>query len=873
MVEGEFALPCSFAVSSVFPFDTYFCCPHVFGISCTNPVLLEPTGTVDGTLRIYRIKKGENDVCASRDIESNREHYHMHQKHCYSSEEIYFENIGRLLDRRDSLRQGYLSIYDNDTHSTILHGGSPNSNVASTSHHTVTQRQREEAVVPVVSSLPKWARGVPSNRSESAGRCTNSVMKPSRTIVLLQYRNASSHGVENEASSEDEGDSIFCPEPFINLDGQMSHLIVGTAKAVLHVSTNTYTVDSVLEFDHSDVLNHVVSKTESEGVVKRPTAVSPLAARAMQIATSRHPPRALPGIQLSTACMFERADEVNESEVATSVFLFIANAFKGDCHVIQIPSNEHVNAIKCRGKNKRIYKRASHTQIQSASDHTKLNNTSGTRSNAFRSLSSEDRSCEADQNVKNRSCHQNENNANQSNTFISTFPSATQPLNDCSPLRLAYDQSIRTSSSSAPSVGASRHRKIRKNALSSRRKMTGSRCNPKVVDKPVTFHTRIRSSGYGKPPKHSTLFGKQDVSKRKKKAFGSTAFIGGTSHYPAKEELRYSKGTIKTYKQSSGPLVEMKFTSDAKTLSMAFADGTATSCRLPFGKDRSPARYVGHEGPITSIDWNCNQQLKLLLTSSEDGAVKIWKRNRPAAVLELRPKSSNTSSVKTSKFFYMDKFLMLATSNRLEMYKYAVDHLTDEKNDLRRLQNHSKCKLVRAWNENSQTINSIALQNNFFSHVVITAGTNRSIHVYDINEGKLIKEIEQAHGRSVHSVILPTLSDYTSLPTNIYDVFASSATDGKAKLWDLRASCQCVRTFQEHANRVHKTGIAFSPCMRYIACGSEDKCTYVYDIRNGQVLDKLRGGHNDSVTCCMFNPRYPQMVSGSIDGKCTFYNL
>ena len=37
--------------------------------------------------------------------------------------------------------------------------------------------------------------------------------------------------------------------------------------------------------------------------------------------------------------------------------------------------------------------------------------------------------------------------------------SATQPLNDCSPLRLAYDQSIRTSSSSAPSVGASRHRK------------------------------------------------------------------------------------------------------------------------------------------------------------------------------------------------------------------------------------------------------------------------------------------------------------------------------------------------------------------------------------------------------------------------------
>ena len=92
----------------------------------------------------------------------------------------------------------------------------------------------------------------------------------------------------------------------------------------------------------------------------------------------------------------------------------------------------------------------------------------------------------------------------------------------------------------------------------------------------------------------------------RRKLFASTTFSDGTSRYPAKEELRYSKATVKTYKQSSGPLVEMRFTSDAKTLSLAFADGTATSCRLPFGKDRSPARYVGHEGPITSIDWNCN---------------------------------------------------------------------------------------------------------------------------------------------------------------------------------------------------------------------------------------------------------------------------
>ena len=163
----------------------------------------------------------------------------------------------------------------------------------STSHPTVTQRHGEEAVVPVVSSLPKWARGVSSNRSESAGRCTNSVMKPSRSIVLLQYRNASSQEVENKILSSDEDDSIFCPEPFINLGGQISHLIVGTAKAVLHVSTNTYTVDSVLEFDHSDVLNHIVSKTKSEGVVKS-LRCKPTSGQSNANSNFRHPPRDLP---------------------------------------------------------------------------------------------------------------------------------------------------------------------------------------------------------------------------------------------------------------------------------------------------------------------------------------------------------------------------------------------------------------------------------------------------------------------------------------------------------------------------------------------------------------------------------------------------
>ena len=48
-----------------------------------------------------------------------------------------------------------------------------------------------------------------------------------------------------------------------------------------------------------------------------------------------------------------------------------------------------------------------------------------------------------------------------------------------------------------------------------------------------------------------TLFGKQDVSKRKKKAL-VTAFIGGTSHYP-QEELRTVKVPSRLTNSQVGP--------------------------------------------------------------------------------------------------------------------------------------------------------------------------------------------------------------------------------------------------------------------------------------------------------------------------------
>ncbi len=56
------------------------------------------------------------------------------------------------------------------------------------------------------------------------------------------------------------------------------------------------------------------------------------------------------------------------------------------------------------------------------------------------------------------------------------------------------------------------------------------------------------------------------------------------------------------------------------------------------------------------------------------------------------------------------------------------------------------------------------------------------------------------------------------------------------RLWDLRQTGS-VRTFTGHVNRTMRIGAAISPCLRYIATGSEDRCVYVYDLPGpGQVV-------------------------------------
>lgn len=114
---------------------------------------------------------------------------------------------------------------------------------------------------------------------------------------------------------------------------------------------------------------------------------------------------------------------------------------------------------------------------------------------------------------------------------------------------------------------------------------------------------------------------------------------------------------------------------------------------------------------------------------------------------------------------------------------------------------------------------------------------------------------------------------FVSHQASHYDMFATSAPDhagGEIKLWDIRQR-QHIRTLSgAHSNRSHELGASFSPCLRYVACGSEDRAAHIYDLGSGKPVARLTG-HKDVVVDVSWHPLHPQLATASFDGTVRFY--
>jgi len=71
---------------------------------------------------------------------------------------------------------------------------------------------------------------------------------------------------------------------------------------------------------------------------------------------------------------------------------------------------------------------------------------------------------------------------------------------------------------------------------------------------------------------------------------------------------------------------------------------------------------------------------------------------------------------------------------------------------------------------------------------------------------------------------------------------------------------------------MHTIGNDISPCMRYIASGSEDRCIYLYDLTTSErCIEKIVGAHTDVVSDVKFKS-ISTLVSCSFDGSVSTFS-
>jgi WD40 repeat protein len=131
--------------------------------------------------------------------------------------------------------------------------------------------------------------------------------------------------------------------------------------------------------------------------------------------------------------------------------------------------------------------------------------------------------------------------------------------------------------------------------------------------------------------------------------------------------------------------------------------------------------------------------------------------------------------------------------------------------------------------------------------------------------------VEGAHDRAIHCIALPQPSIHASVAPDNLNLFATAAIDNVINLWDVRGP-NAIGRFSGHVNRREDVQCAFSPCMRYLATGSEDRSARIVDLRSLREVGRVgQGVFRDVVAGVAFHPLSPQLAACSFDGKVRFF--
>ncbi|XP_051062008.1 WD repeat-containing protein 27 [Phodopus roborovskii] len=378
-----------------------------------------------------------------------------------------------------------------------------------------------------------------------------------------------------------------------------------------------------------------------------------------------------------------------------------------------------------------------------------------------------------------------------------------------------------------------------------------------MEDRPLVFHTKIRSSGYTSAP-HVTMFSPKTNIKHKSKRASKYKNNYKCKEYSLESFLPRNLSRQVAVAQEPVAVSCLQFSGDGQRL----ACGLANHLCLVFDASLSgtPAAFSGHDGAVSTVCWSHDK--RWLLSTGRDQTLRVWSVPRTEPMM-LLGSDSFPKPITCAQFYYMDTFILLSCGPEFRLLKYHIDLCRD---DIRRYKPKSRYKpIFRLPLSSGADMTTVSAVNDFYSYIILAAGRDRSVEVFDLNAGRSTAVIAEVHSRPAHQICQNKGSSYTTQKSLAYNLFLTTAVGDGVRLWDLR-TLRCVRRFEGHPDRCYPCGVAFSPCGRLVGCGAEDRHAYVYEMGSSSFLYRL-AGHTDTVTEVAFNPASPQLVSATLDGK------
>jgi len=231
-----------------------------------------------------------------------------------------------------------------------------------------------------------------------------------------------------------------------------------------------------------------------------------------------------------------------------------------------------------------------------------------------------------------------------------------------------------------------------------------------------------------------------------------------------------------------------------------------------------------HEHVVTSVRFTPNDSL--LVTSSVDSSIKIWRRTTGEVIKEIKQPAG---------IAYMD---LSADGNYL---------VTGGYDSTVRLWNINDGALIKEFKGHSGTVWSVAISAD--GKKIASGGNDAIVNIWDAETGNLLHKLK-GHERIVWSVKFSPDGN----------TVASSSFDFTIKLWNV---VDGKLTWDNHDHRETVVDIAFSHDGRLLASTSDDKTIKIWNMTDQRLVRTMKAAEH--VQAVEFSPDDKRLMTGGRD--------